>query len=129
MCAREKITDESTVNICLRVLKETNKSRFDSYYLHNVPLFGNVRVFKEHILQRYREEIRPATDTNFGFGYCDGNKKFAIISEVQLAEALSLVKKGVMTLWVDPHLSTSVSVAGKKRKGTLSSAEAPVSKH
>ena len=41
-------------------------------------------------------------------------------SEIQLAEALSLVKKGMVTLWVDPHLpkeNPRPSVPGKKRKG------------
>ena len=35
--------DVSTVNVCLRVLKENNKSKYDSYCLRGVPLFDNVK--------------------------------------------------------------------------------------
>ena len=53
----------------------------------------------------------------------EGNKKFSITSEVQLAEALSLVKKGMITMCVDPRLPQAkkslISTLGKKRKGIL----------
>lgn len=53
----------------------------------------------------------------------EGNKKFTIKSELQLAEALSLVKLGMVMLWADPHLPTPGNPQGhssafvKKRKG------------
>ena len=116
--------EESTVNICLRVLKAKNKNSHDSYCVRNVPLFDSVTRLKAYLLERCTEELRPAADCNFTFGYIgEGNKKFSITSEVQLAEALSLVKKGMITLWVDPHLSKAknslVSTSGKKRKGIV----------
>ena len=84
----------STVNICLRVLKEKNKNSSQSYFLREVPLFDSVRGLKEYLLERCREELLPAADTSFRLGYFgDGNMKFSITSEIQLGEALSLVKK------------------------------------
>ena len=79
---------------------------------------------KTYLLERYTEELRPAADCNFTFGYIgEGNKTFSITSEDQLAEALSLVKKGMITLWVDPHLhkanNSIVSTSGKKRNGIV----------
>ena len=89
-----------------------------------MPLFDSVTRLKAYLLERCTEELRPAADCSFTFGYIDeGNKKFSVTSEVQLAEALSLVKKGMITLRVDPHLPKAnnliVSTSGKKRKGTV----------
>ena len=71
-------------------------------------------------MERYREELLPETDTSFCLGYFgEGNMKFSITSEIQLGEALSLVKKGMVTLWVDPHVPKENQhplVTGKKRK-------------
>ena len=84
-------------------------------------LFDSVTRLKAYLLERRREELRPAADCNFTFSYIgEGNKKFSIASEVQLAEALSLVKRGMITLWVHPHLPNAnnsiASTSGKKRK-------------
>ncbi|KAK2568581.1 hypothetical protein P5673_006515, partial [Acropora cervicornis] len=62
-----------------------------------------VRI-QQHSLENCQAEISPATDTTFQIGYyAEGNKKFSISSEIQLAEAFSLVKNGKITLWVDPN--------------------------
>ena len=87
-----------------------------------MPVSDSVARLKAYLLERYTVELRPATDYNFSFGYIgEGNKKFSITPEVQLAEALSLVKNGMITLWDDPHLPKAknppVSSLGKKRKG------------
>ncbi|KAL9977513.1 hypothetical protein ACROYT_G014922 [Oculina patagonica] len=71
--------------------------------------------------KRCKEELKPATDCNVSFGYIgEANKKYSITSEVQLAEALSLEKRGMVTLWVDPHVSKTehsrAQTMGKKRK-------------
>ena len=64
------------------------------------------------------------TGEDFMLGYFgEGNKKFTIKSELQLAEALSLVKQGMVTLWADPHLPKPGELQGhssalaRKRKG------------
>ena len=97
--------EENTVNICLRVLKAKNKTSHGSYCVRNVPLFDSVTRLKACLLERCTEELWAAAVCNFTFGYVsEGNKKFSITSEVQLADALSLVKRGMITLWVDQHL-------------------------
>lgn len=116
--------EENTDNIWVRVLKAKNKNSHHSYCVSNVPLFDSVTRLKAHLLERCTEELRPAADCNFTFGYIgEGNKKFSITSELQNAETLSLVKKGMITLWVDPHLpkakNSFVSTLGKKRKGIV----------
>ena len=56
-------------------------------------------------------------DTSFHMGfYGDSNKNFTISSPVHLAEAMSLVKKGWITLWFDPH-STEETPGMTKRSG------------
>ena len=106
------------MDVCLRVIKETNKSRYDSYRVKNVPCFETVIQMKQYFLQNCEAEIFPATDTTFQIGYyTDGNTKFSISSEIQLAEAFSLVKNGKITMWVDPHKDVQKCSLGKKRKG------------
>ena len=116
--------EENTVNICPRVLKAKNKNSHDSYCVRNLPLFDSNTKLKAYLSERCAEELRPAADFKFTFGYIgQGNKKFSNTSEVQLADALSLVKKGMITLWVDTHLpkanNSIVSTSGKKRKGIV----------
>ena len=93
------------MNICLRVLKETNKSRYDTYSVKGVPLCENVFTLKQYLLENCRGEIAPASDTTFQIGYYADGKKIlhTTSSEIQLAEALSLAKNGIITLWVDPN--------------------------
>ena len=106
------------MDVCLRVLKEAHKNRYDTYSVRKVPCFATVMQLKQYFLQNCKEEIFPATDTTFQIGYyADGNKKFSISSEIQLAEAFSLVKNGMITLWVDPHKDVPRGSSGKKRKG------------
>ena len=106
------------VDVCLRVLRETNKSRFDSYSVRNVPCFETVFQLKQYFLENCQAEISPATDTTLQIGfYAEGNKKFSISSEIQLAEALSLVKNGKITFWVDPHKDVPRGSLGRKRIG------------
>ncbi|KAJ7394529.1 SUMO1 sentrin specific peptidase 1 [Desmophyllum pertusum] len=112
--------DVSTINVCLRVLKEKNKSKYDAYFLRGVPLFDSVKRLKEYLLERCKDDMWPASDTTFRLGYYgEGHQKFSITSEVQLGEAMSLVKKGLVTLWVDPHFPMDdgrVSVSSGKRE-------------
>ena len=106
------------MDVCLRVLKEAHKNRYDTYSVRKVPCFATVMQLKQYFPQNCKEEIFPATDTTFQIGYyADGNKKFSISSEIQLAEAFSLVKNGMITLWVDPHKDVPRGSSGKKRKG------------
>ena len=106
------------MDVCLRVLKEAHKNRYDTYSVRKVPCFATVMQLKQYFLQNCKEEIFPATDTTFQIGYyADGNKKFSISSEIQLAEVFSLVKNGMITLWVDPHKNVPRGSSGKKRKG------------
>ena len=106
------------MDVCLQLLRETNKSRFDSYSVRNVPCFETVFQLKQYFLENCQAEISPATDTTFQLGYyAEGNKKFSISSEIQLAEALSLVKNGKITFWVDPHKDVPRGSLGRKRIG------------
>ena len=74
-----------TMDVCLRVLRDTNKSRFDRYSVRNVPCFESVFQLKQHFLENCQAEISPATDTTFQIGYyAKGNKKFCISSEIHL---------------------------------------------
>ena len=125
-CRREMDMEaENTISIALRVLTKSNKNRYDSYCLKAVPLFETVKGLKEYLVQKSGEELKPATTgEDFTLGYFgEGNKKFTIKSELQLAEALSLVKRGMVTLWADPHLPKPgkpqghSSALAKKRKG------------
>ena len=107
-----------TMDVCLRVLRETNKSRFDSYSVRNVPCFETVFQLKQYFLENCQAEISPATATTFQIGYyVEVNKKFSVSSEIQLAEAFSLVKNGKITLCVDPQKDVPRGSLGRKRKG------------
>ena len=72
-------------------------------------------TLKQYLLENCTGEITPASDTTFQIEYyADGKKKYSISSEIQLAEALSLAKNGIITLWVDPHKDPSRVPLGKK---------------
>ena len=106
-----------TMDVCLQVLRDTNKSRFDSYSVRKVPCFETVFQLKQHFLENCQAEISPATDTTFQIGYyTEENKNFSILSEIHLAEAFSLVKNGKITLWVDPHKDVLRSSLGRERE-------------
>ena len=100
-------------------------ARLENGQMKAVARFETVKGLKEYLVQRSGEELKPATTgENFTLGYFgEGNKKFTIKSELQLAEALSLVKRGMVTLWADPHLPKPEKPQGhssalaKKRKG------------
>ena len=81
---------------------------------------GHIDTLKQYLLENCRGEIAPASDTTFQIGYyADGKKKYSISSEIQLAEALSLAKNGIITLWVDPHKDPPRVPPGKKRGKVL----------
>ena len=111
------------INICLRVLKADNKSRYDTYSVKDFQIVDGVGEFKCALLSKCEEELAPATDASFSLGYYgDGNKKFTISSAIQLAEAISLERRGWITLWADPHQPAAGQVlpkAGRKRKGNI----------
>ena len=107
-----------TTDVCLRVLKAAHKNRYDTYSVRKVPCFETIMQLKQYFLQNCKVEIFPATDMTFQIGYyAEGSKKFSISSEIQLAEAFSLVKNGKITLWVDPHKDVPRGSLGNKRKG------------
>ena len=77
-------------------------------------------TLKQYLLENYRGEIAPASDTTFQIGYyADRKKKYSISSDILLAEVLSLAKNGMITLWVDPHKDPLRVPPGKKRKGIV----------
>ena len=90
---------QNTISIAMRVLTKSNKNRYQSYCLKAVASFETVKGLKEYLVQRSGEELKPATTgEDFTLGYFgEGSKKFTIKSELQLA--LSLVKRGMVTLW------------------------------
>ena len=84
-CLREMdMQAENAISIALRILTKSNKNRYHSYCLKVVPLFETVKGLKEYLVQRSREELKPATTgEDFTLGYVgEGNKKFAIKSEL-----------------------------------------------
>ena len=108
------------MNIFQRVLKETNKSRYDTYSVKGVPLCEKVFTLKQYLLENCRGKIAPTSAITFQIWYsADGKKKYSISTEIQLAEALCLAKKGIITLWVDPHKDPPRVPPGKKRKGIV----------
>jgi len=105
----------NAMNVCLRVLKAAHKNRYDTCSVRKVPCFEIVMQLKQYFLQNCKAEIFPATDTTLQIGYnAEGSKKFSISSEIQLAEAFSLVKNGKITLWVDPHKDVPRGSLGNK---------------
>ena len=61
-----------TMNICLRVLKETNKSRYGTYSVKGMPLHENVYTSKQYLLENCTGEIAPAIPHIIGDPACWG---------------------------------------------------------
>lgn len=60
----------------------------------------------------YKDELSPAAGADsFRLGYIGSkNRKLTIASNVHLAEAYSNAKDGWVTLWGDPHETTTIEV-------------------
>ena len=59
----QNVMDETAkmFNACLRVLKKDNKSRYDSFFVKNLPYVDDVVLLKEELLQRCQQELTPCT--------------------------------------------------------------------
>ena len=54
-----------TMDVCLRFLRDTNKSKFDSYSVRNVPCFETVFQLKQHFLENCQAEILQQPTRHF----------------------------------------------------------------
>jgi len=96
-----RMDSTNTINVILRVLDQNNKKFHKSFQFRDLPSFNSVKELKTFIFDNYSEET-GAVDTEFEIGYYGkpGFSRFTITNEVHWAEAMSLEKRGWITLWV-----------------------------
>jgi len=113
------MTASNTFNVRLRVLKE-NKSKYDTFSVREVPFMESVSSYKDYFYRKCKYQLSPAIDDSFAMGYYgEHNQTFTIQSAVQLAEALSLIKKDWLTIWIDPFSCIRIKTSTKVPKGIV----------
>ena len=101
---KKKKKNMDTVHAFLKGAKLANKGQYERFEIREIPKFTQVSELKTFLLTNYEEEISPANDTAFRVGFFgEGRTKCDIKNEKQLRDAYRSVKKGWITLWVDPH--------------------------
>ena len=95
--------DAESVHVVFKVVRQCNKTQYDTYTRQNMPIFESVTALRHFLVDNFKAELAPAGHAESFLGYITGtNRRITISSGVQLAEAYSLVKKGWITLWADP---------------------------
>ena len=97
--------DAESVHVVFKVVRQCNKTQYDTYTRQNMPMFESVTALRHFLVDNFKAElaVAPAGHAESFLGYITGtNRRITISSGVQLAETYSLVKKGWITLWADP---------------------------
>ena len=107
--------DEEFVNILFKIVRQCNKTQYNTFTVKDAPIFVTVKELREFLFKKFGVELAPAaTAESFRLGYIAGtNRRISISNSTQLAKAYSLEKKGFITLWADPDIqkkSTGTSV-------------------
>ena len=104
------------VNIIFKVVRQCNKTQYNTYTVSDAPIFDCVKEIREFLFEKFKLELEPAASAeSFRFGYIAGtNRRISIVSSTQLAEAYSLAKKGFITLWADPDVQ-KISTPAKRK--------------
>ena len=113
---------EETVNIMFKVVRQCNKTQFDTYTYKNAQVFVSVSELREFLFENFKTKLAPAASAeSFRLRYLAGsNRRITISSSTQLAEAYSLEKKGWITLWADVDVKTTkIPCTGRKRAHAL----------
>ena len=108
---------EEFTNIIFKVVRQCNKTQFDTYTRTDVPVFLDVFTeLREFLFKYFETELAPAASAeSFRLGYIAvANRRITISSNTQLAEAYVLEKKGWITLWADVE-KPKAARAGTKR--------------
>ena len=96
------------MNVHLRVLDSSKKSKFSHYNITNVPKFSKPEDLKKYLLKNHSAILAPAQTKEFPMGYFveeRGNQKFNIASEEALQQAYLGMKNDKLSLWADPHVT------------------------
>ena len=104
---------EEFVNILFKIVRQCNKTQYNTYTVSDASIFDCVKDFREFLFEKFKLELQPAaTAESFRFGYIAGtNCRISIASSTQLAEAYLLAKKGFITLWADPDVQKKSAAA------------------
>ena len=114
--------EEDFINILFKVVRQCNKTQYDSYNVKDAPVFESVKELRVFLYEKFKTELEPATcPESFRLGYITGtNRRISISSSTQLAEAYSSAKRGFVTFWADTDVQkkSGVSATAKKRKNS-----------
>ena len=108
------------VNIIFKVVRQCNKTQYNTYTVSDAPVFDCVQEIREFLFEKFKDELEPAANAqSFRFGYIAGTyRRISISSSTQLAEAYSLAKKGYITLWADPDVQKKSAPAKRSYSQT-----------
>ena len=116
------MSGKNTIHVVLKVVRKSNRTKYDTYSRQNVPMFDSVTELRKFLLANFALELLPAkTTSSFKVGYIAGtNRRVVIANDVNLAEAYSLAKDGWITLWAEAILTSASEASPKGSKLCLS---------
>lgn len=108
---------QKTIHLVFKVVRQSNKTKYDTYSRQNVPEFQSVNEMREFLLSNFADALSPADKADaFQLGYIAGkNRRVVIGYDINLAEAYSLMKDGWITLWADPDVLPTATARSSKR--------------
>ena len=107
-----------TVNVIFKVVRQANRSKFDTYRHEHVPIFDNVDDLRKFLRENFREELSSRADENsFRVGYIIGrNQRLTISNSSNLHDGYTSAKDGWIVLWAEMIQSKPTASRGSKRK-------------
>ena len=87
---------EETVNIMFKVVRQWNKTQFDTYTYKNAQVFVSVSELREFLFENFKTELAPAASAeSFRLGYLAGsNRRITIVAHSLRRLILSKRKAG-----------------------------------
>ena len=85
-----------TVHMILKVIRQSNRTQYDTYSRQNVPIFDCVMDLRTFLLANYAEELPAPADVNsFRLGYIVGkNRRLTISTSANLERWLDSAMGG-----------------------------------
>ena len=116
--------DEEFVNILFKIVRQCNKTQYNTFTVKDAPIFVTVKELREFLFKKFGVELAPAaTAESFRLGCIAGtNRRISISNSTQLAEAYSLEKR-------DSLLFGQTQISKRKVRARLSSEHIPECQH
>ena len=86
--------EEEFINILFKVVRQCNKTQYDSYNVKDAPVFESVKELRVFLYEKFKTELEPATcPESFRLGYITGTKLVLVLAAARNLQRLILLQK------------------------------------